>query len=121
VGDGIVTSILEEEDISEVLWHISQRWLNLAKVCPLAYVVIVVSNAEEDESKEESDLVDLVWETDVGVIRDSRRSSGQIGRAVIDTNRSIATTHLGPVSSTGEFGVRTSKNDVLRRRISIDQ
>jgi hypothetical protein len=49
------------------LWYISQRWLNLAKVCPLSYVVVVVSNADEDESKEESDLVDLAWGSDSGV------------------------------------------------------
>jgi hypothetical protein len=121
VGDGSVVSVLEEEDVSEVLWYISQRWLNFANIFPLAYVVIVVSEADEDESKEDSDLVDLVWKSDVGVIQDSRHSSRQIGRAVIDTNRSKATTHLDRVSSTGEFGIRTSNKDAFRRRVSVDQ
>ena len=40
------------------LRYISQRWLNLAQGSPLAYVVVVVSR-----SKEESDLVDLAWES----------------------------------------------------------
>jgi hypothetical protein len=76
VGDGSVVSVLEEEDVSEVLWYVSQHWLNLVNCCPLAYVVMVVSNADEDESKEESDLVDLVCKSDVGVVQDSRHSSG---------------------------------------------
>jgi hypothetical protein len=58
VGDGSATSILEEEDVSMFLWYISQRWLNLAQGCKLAYVVVVVS-----KSKEESDLADLAWES----------------------------------------------------------
>jgi hypothetical protein len=121
VGDGSVVSVLEEEDVSEVLWYISQRWLNLANICPLAYVVIVVSKADEDESKEDSDLVFLAYISDDERSQDSRRSSRQVGRAVIDTNRSKATTHLGRVSFTAEFGVRTSNKYALRRRVSVDQ
>lgn len=50
-----------------VLRNISQCWFIFKRRCPLTYVVMVVSKADEDESKEESDLVELAWESNVNV------------------------------------------------------
>jgi hypothetical protein len=65
-GYGTWTSMLED-DVAVVLWYISQRWFGFEKRCPLTYVVTVVSKVDENKSKEESDLIDLAWKSEVEV------------------------------------------------------
>ena len=48
-----------------------------------------------------------------------RRRDRIISRTRVNANRSKATTHLRPVSSAGEFGIRAGNDDVLSGSISI--
>jgi hypothetical protein len=67
-----------EEDDSVVLWYVGQCWFSFKEKCPLTYDVIVVSEADEDESKEESDLLGLACELGIDVTETHVMEAGRL-------------------------------------------